>query len=48
MIVAAQRPEVVLELKKAHPALAEHNRIDLMPLALFITEFEVGPDRNSG
>jgi hypothetical protein len=31
-----------------HPALAEHDRIDLMPLALFITEFEVCPDRNSG
>ena len=29
-------------------ALAEHDRIDLMPLALFITEFEICPDRNSG
>jgi hypothetical protein len=48
VIVAAQRPEVVLELKKVHPALAEHDRIDLMPLALFITEFEVCPDRDSG
>jgi hypothetical protein len=48
VIVAAQRPEVVLELKKVHPALTEPDRIDLMPLALFITEFEVCPNRNSG
>ena len=43
VIVTAQGARVVLELDQVQPALAENQQVDLMPFAVPVAEFEVGP-----
>jgi hypothetical protein len=43
VIVAAQRAGVVLQLDQVQPALAEHQQVNLVPLAVTVAELEVRP-----
>ena len=47
-IVTAQGAGVVLQLDQVESAAAQHHQVNLVPLAVGITEFEVRPGAEGG
>ncbi len=44
VVVAVQFPEVVIRLDQVQPPVAEHEQVDLVPLALAVAELAARPE----